>query len=75
MVLVKWLLAIPHFIVLTFLGIAAFVVEIIAFFAVIFTGRWPAGMRDFVVGVVRWSTRVNAYVLFLTDEYPPFSLR
>jgi hypothetical protein len=74
LVLVKWLLAIPHFIVLAFLGIAVAVVWLIAFFAVIFTGGWPEGMRKFVVGFMRWATRVNGYVLFLTDEYPPFSL-
>ena len=73
--LVKWLLVIPHFIVLSLLWIGVFVVHIIAFFVVLFTGRWPEGMRDFVVGVMRWSTRVNAYVYFLTDAYPPFSLQ
>lgn len=74
LVLVKWLLAIPHFIVLTFLAVAVAVVWIIGLFSVLFTARWPEGLRDFVVGFMRWSTRVNAYVLFLTDEYPPFSL-
>jgi hypothetical protein len=73
--LVKWLLAIPHLIVLALLGIAAFVVVVIAFFAVLFTGKWPEGMRDFFVGYMRWTTRVHAYLLFLTDAYPPFSLR
>jgi hypothetical protein len=73
--LVKWLLAIPHYIVLVVLGIGVLVVHLIMFFVVLFTGKWPEGMRDFVVGYVRWSTRVNAYVLFLTDEYPPFSLQ
>jgi roadblock/LC7 domain-containing protein len=73
--LVKWLLAIPHFIVLSLLSIAAFFVAIVAFFAVLFTGKWPEGMRDFVVGFQRWVTRVTAYVYFLTDEYPPFSLQ
>ena len=52
-----------------------FVVHLITFFVVLFTGKWPEGMRDFVVGYARWSTRVNAYVLFLTDEYPPFRLQ
>jgi hypothetical protein len=47
---------------------------VIAFFAVLFTGRWPEGLRSFVVGVMRWGTRVNAYLLLLTDKYPPFSL-
>jgi hypothetical protein len=74
LVLVKWLLAIPQYIVLIFLGIALWVVLVITFFAVLFTGKWPAGMRDFAVGVTRWSTRVSGYVLFLTDAYPPFTL-
>jgi len=68
------ILVIPHVIVLVLLAIAALVVVIIGLFAVLFTGRWPAGLRDFVVGALRWSTRVNAYFLLLTDEYPPFSL-
>ena len=73
--LVKWwLLAIPHYIVLMVLGIVAYVVAIIGFFAVIILGRWPKGMHDFMVGVGRWSHRVNAYIYFLRDEYPPFSL-
>src|SRR6476620_7307709 len=73
--LVQWLLAIPHYIVLSLPGIAAVVVVVIGFFAVLFTGKWPEGMRDFVVGYARWYTRVYAYILFLTDEYPPFSLQ
>jgi len=73
--LVKWLLAIPHYIVLAFLYIAAVVVVIIAWFAILFTGRYPQGMFDFVVGVLRWSLRVGAYAfLLVTDRYPPFSL-
>jgi len=68
------ILVIPHLIVLTVLGIAAFVAGIIAFFAVLFTGRWPEGLRTFVVGVMRWGLRVNAYFYLLTDEYPPFSI-
>ncbi|HZA75362.1 MAG TPA: DUF4389 domain-containing protein [Acidimicrobiales bacterium] len=68
------ILVIPQMIVLAFLGIAAFVAGVIAFFAVLFTGHWPDGLRTFVVGVMRWGTRVNAYFLLLTDEYPPFSL-
>jgi hypothetical protein len=67
-------LVIPHLIVLAFLFIAAAVVVLIAIFAVLFTGKWPAGMRDFVLGVSRWSLRVQAYFALLTDVYPPFSL-
>ena len=73
--LVKWLLAIPHLIVLFFLAIGAFVVVIVAWFAILFTGRYPRGMFDFVEGVIRWQNRVNAYAFVLvTDEYPPFRL-
>jgi hypothetical protein len=73
--LVKWLLAIPHFIVLIFLDIAALVVVIVAWFAILFTGRYPLGMFDFVQGVIRWNNRVIGYALVLvTDRYPPFSL-
>jgi hypothetical protein len=73
--LVKWLLAIPHYIVLVFLFIAAFVCIVVAWFAILFTGRYPRGLFDFVVGVGRWSTRVSAYAfLLVTDRYPPFSL-
>jgi len=73
--LVKWLLAIPHYIVLAFLDIAAFVVVIIAWFAILFTGRYPRGLFDFVEGVIRWNNRVLGYAfLLVTDEYPPFRL-
>ncbi len=75
MPLVKWLLAIPHYIVLGFLGIAAFLAVIIAWFAILFTGQYPSSLFDFVVGVFRWGLRVNAYAfLLVTDRYPPFSL-
>jgi Domain of unknown function (DUF4389) len=74
--LVKWLLAIPHYVVLFFLGIGALVAVIIAWFAILFTGTYPRGLFDYVVGVVRWSNRVNGYAFVLvTDQYPPFSLR
>ncbi len=74
--LVKWLLVIPHFIVLAFLWMAVFFVVIVAWFAILFTGRYPKGIFDFVEGVVRWGQRVVAYAFTLvTDRYPPFSLR
>ena len=73
--LVKWLLAIPHWIVLAFLWLAAIVLVIIAWFAILFTGRYPRGMFDFVLGVFRWTNRVVGYALVMvTDEYPPFRL-
>jgi hypothetical protein len=73
--LVKWFLAIPHYIVLVFLDIAAIVVVIVAWFAILFTGQYPRGMFDFVEGVIRWQNRVIAYaVTLVTDRYPPFRL-
>ena len=67
---------IPHYVVLFVLGVAVVVVTIIAWFAILFTGTYPRGLFDFVVGVGRWSTRVWAYAfLLVTDTYPPFSLR
>lgn len=73
--LVKWLLAIPHYVVLFFLGIAATVVVIISWFAILFTGTYPRGMFEFVVGVMRWHNRVVGYaVTLVTDQYPPFRL-
>ena len=76
MPLVKWLLAIPHYIVLGLLAIAAFFAVVIAWFAILATGQYPRGLFDFVVGVGRWCLRVDAYAfLLVTDRYPPFSLR
>ena len=73
--LVKWLLVIPHLIVLFFLFIGAFFAVVIAWFAILFTGRYPRGLFNYVVGVGRWSLRVTAYAtLLVTDRYPPFSL-
>ena len=73
--LVKWLLAIPHYIVLFFLDYALFFVVIVAWFAILVTGRYPRGMFGFVEGVIRWNVRVTAYTLTLvTDRYPPFRL-
>lgn len=70
----RFLLVIPQLIVLALLGIAEAVVLLIAFFAVLFTGHWPDGLRQFTVGVLRWWLRVETYLLLLTDAYPPFSL-
>ena len=73
--LVKWLLAIPHFVVLFFLWIALVAMVIVAWFAILFTGRYPKGMFDFIVGIMRWTIRVEAYAFLLTtDQYPPFSM-
>ncbi|HVS04612.1 MAG TPA: DUF4389 domain-containing protein [Candidatus Dormibacteraeota bacterium] len=73
--LVKWLLAIPHYVVLFFLWIASLVAVAVAWFAILFTGRYPHGLFNFVVGVLRWTNRVNAYAFALvTDQYPPFRL-
>jgi hypothetical protein len=73
--LVKWLLAVPHYIVLFVYGIGAFFVLIAAFFAVLFTGKFPPGMRDYVVKVMRYSVNLTAYIKFLRDEYPSFGLK
>lgn len=74
--LVKWLLAIPHYIVLAILAVVAILAGIIAWFAILFTGRYPQALFDYVVGVARWGLRVEAYAfLLLTDQYPPFSLK
>lgn len=75
MPLIKWFLAIPHYIILMFLSMAAFFAVVIAWFAILFTGQYPKALFDFNVGVARWWLRVNAYAfLLVTDQYPPFSL-
>ncbi|HST81114.1 MAG TPA: DUF4389 domain-containing protein [Kineosporiaceae bacterium] len=72
---VKWFLAIPHYLILIVLSIGAFFAVVIAWFSILFTGRYPRGLFDFVVGVARWWLRVEAYAfLLVTDRYPPFSL-
>ena len=74
--LVTWFLVIPHLVVLAFLGLGAVVAVLVAWFAILFTGRYPRGLFDYVVGVGRWALRVQAYAtLLVTDEYPPFTLR
>lgn len=76
MPLIKWLLAIPHVVVLLFLALGAVGAVLIAWFAILITGRYPPGLFDYVEGVIRWGTRVTGYAfLLVTDEYPPFSLR
>jgi Domain of unknown function (DUF4389) len=73
--LVKWLLALPHYLVLALLGVAVVVAVVVAWFAILVTGRYPRGLFDFVVGAMRWGLRVAGYAVFLvTDRYPPFRL-
>jgi hypothetical protein len=74
LIFIKWLLIIPHLFLLAFLGIAAYVVFILAWFAILITGRYPRGMFNFMVGLQRWGLRANLYTNLLTDRYPPFSL-
>ena len=71
---IKGLLLLPHMIVLYFLGIVQFIVMVIAYVVVLFTGHYPRGMFDFVMGVTRWQTRTNLWLYGITDSYPPFSL-
>jgi uncharacterized protein DUF4389 len=70
---VKWLLALPHWFVLAFIWIGAFFAVLASWFMVLFTGKYPAGIHSFVTGTYRWTTRVAAYTLLMTDRYPPFS--
>ncbi len=74
LIFVKGILVIPHYLVLMVLGLGAFGVWIASWFAVLFTGRYPEGMFNYMVGVMRWGARVGAYQFLLTDAYPPFSL-
>ncbi len=74
LIFVKWILVIPHIIVMLFLFIGVFIAQTIAFFAILFTKRFPESLFTFLVGVNRWSVRVNAYINLMRDEYPPFSL-
>lgn len=71
----KGIILIPHFFILYFLGIASFLVGIIAQFVVLFVGSYPAGMHNFMTGTMRWQIRINAYMMGLVDKYPPFSLK
>lgn len=73
--LIKWLLIIPNLIVFTIVAIVAYFVIVISWFAILFTGKFPRGMFDFVAGMLRWSLRLNAYTYLMRDEYPPFSLK
>ncbi|MDE2915568.1 MAG: DUF4389 domain-containing protein [Paracoccaceae bacterium] len=75
MPLIKWLLALPHYVILVFLGVATIIVTIVAWFAILITGSYPRPLFDFTVGVFRWSARVMGYAFWLvTDQYPPFRM-
>lgn len=73
LIFVKWLLVIPHALILAFLGIAVAVITVVAWFAILISGKYPEGMWNFTVGFLKWSNRVNAYAGLMRDEYPPFS--
>ena len=74
LIFVKWLLAIPHFIILYVLALVAYLLTVVAWFAILFTGRFPQGLFNFVVGVYRWNANVSTYILLMRDEYPPFTM-
>ena len=74
LIFVKWLLLIPHLIVILFLGIVYMVTLVIAWFAILFTARYPEGLFRYAVGILRWGARINAYYMLMRDDYPPFSL-
>jgi hypothetical protein len=74
LIFIKWLLVIPHLIVLAILGIGVAISVLVGFFAVLFTGKWPEGLRTYVLNVMKWGDRVFAYMYLLTDAYPPFAL-
>ena len=74
LIFVKWLLIIPHVVVLYVLALVAYLLTVVAWFAILFSGRYPEGLFKFVVGVFRWSANVNAYILLMRDEYPPFTM-
>jgi hypothetical protein len=73
LIFVKWLLAIPHFVILYLLGLIAYIITIIAFFSILFTQKYPRGMFNYMVGYQRWYANLAAYILLLRDEYPPFN--
>jgi hypothetical protein len=73
-IFVKWLLIIPHIIVLYLLALVAYLITFVAWLVILITGNYPEGLFKFVVGVVRWSANVNAYILLMRDEYPPFTM-
>ena len=74
LIFIKWLLIIPNWIVLYFLLVAVMATSFVAWFAILFTGRYPEGLFRFAVGVMRWSVRATTYLYLLTDHYPPFTM-